>query len=361
MTIIYKEVKQRILEMAMNSSPHSKLPSRKNLCQQLLISKTTVDRAIRELIDEGILYSMNGSGTYISDSSTNGIQLTESRCNIAVLLPDIMRDTYPGILRGIEDVMHRRGANVVLCNTDDDLEKEGSYIQRLSRSIINGIIMVPACYKEETDDSELKKMLLEMDVPVVFCNRGIAGLKRPLVTCNNYYGGFLATNHLIHCGYKRIAFLASKPYQITYERYQGYQAALWYHGIEVEDELVHFDEGETSVETGFYAIQKLMHKTDVDAAFCFNDRVACGVINYLSANAIRCGDDFGVIGYDNTPLCEVINPSLTSVSFEEYGNGRKAAEILLEQIAGRQIVAEKMITTMPRLYERGSTRKISNL
>lgn len=355
--IIYKEVKGRIAEIAMANAPNSKMPSRDEMGRMLLVSKATVNRAISELIEEGVLYSEKGSGTYVADHATNGLLLRRDEMDVAVLLPNIMQDTYPGVLRGIEDVMHENCVNVVICNTDDDLEKEESYMLRLNRSHISGIIMIPTLLKRDTDDTQLKKMLLSMDVPMVFCNRDIPGMDRPLVTCNNYYGGYLATEHLIRQGYNRIAYLSSEPYKITEERFQGYQAAHWQNRREIEEGLIHMDSAETSYETGYYAMKKLLEEVKPDAVFCFNDRLACGAMDYLQERDIQCGRDFGVIGYDNTAICERLKPGLSSVSFEEYENGRLAAKILLERIRNDQSNHIRLLTTQPRLFVRGSTSR----
>ena len=357
MPVLYKEVKQSILEYAAQRRPHSRLPSRSELSKMFFVAKTTVDRAVKELVEEGYLYSLSGSGTYVADCGTNAFSLKKKEINAAVLLPNIMHDTYPGILRGVEDVMQSYGVNVVICNTDNDLERQESYLRRLIRSEVSGMIMIPTITVKDSEGLALSNMLTELDMPVVFCNRGIPGVTRPLIASNNFYGGYIATKHLLEMGYERIAFLSSYPYQLTHERFQGYQAALWENQREVDNALVRIEEKDNCAETGYEGARRLLENARPDAIFCFNDRLAYGVMNYFYEKNIAVGEEIGVVGYDNTPSCEMFKPGLTSVSYEEYENGRRAAEMLMEMILKPGNSFQRLTVTNPRLFVRGSSRR----
>lgn len=354
MALRYQEIKQALLELASQSRPHSKLPSRKELCERYLVTRTTVDRAVNELMSEGYLYSLNGSGTYVADHATNGLALAHEGVNMAVLLPNIMEDTYPGILRGIEDAMQISGVNVSICNTDNDFEKQISYIQRLFRSHVDGIIIIPAISEVGNGSDHLRDLLENISFPVVFCNRSIPGVHKPLVTCNDYYGGYIATKHLIEMGYRRIAFLCSRPYLTSNSRYQGYQAALWEAGIDFDPDLIQIEENESCPETGITGMDNLLNRTVPDAVFSFNDQLAGGAMKALEKHGLQCGRDIGLIGYDNTPICDILHPALTSVSYGEYENGRLAAEMLLKMILNPQFKAPHLTTTLPKLFIRES-------
>ena len=117
----YLEVKEAILERITRQEPNTRLPSRKKLCDEFMISRTTIDRAISDLLKDGYLYSVAGSGTFVADLTVNDTPVRTDVINIGVIIPNILHDTYPGILRGIQDATQNRNINVVVCNTDNDL------------------------------------------------------------------------------------------------------------------------------------------------------------------------------------------------------------------------------------------------
>jgi GntR family transcriptional regulator of arabinose operon len=111
--LLYLKIKQNITEEIKKMRPHERIPSRVELVKRYDVTRTTVDRAISELIGEGYLYARDGSGTYVAEytevQSTNG---KNNVVNWGVILPNIMHDTYPGILRGVADVASENDINV---------------------------------------------------------------------------------------------------------------------------------------------------------------------------------------------------------------------------------------------------------
>ena len=351
---MYKKVKQALLELAEQSRPHSRLPSRKALCDRYQVARSTVDRAVNELLEDGTLYSLKGSGTYVADHGTNGLALPHEGVSAAVLLPSILHDTYPGILRGIEDEMQLCGASVTLCNTDSDFDKQESYIQRLIRSRVSGIIMIPTVNEDAGRNQRLSELLRAAQLPVVFCNRRVPGIPMPLVASNDFFGGFLAASHLIERGYRRIAWLSSRPYPVSEARFQGYQAAHWAAGLEPVEALECVVDAVNEPATGEAGMRRLL-KLEPDAVFCFNDRLAFGALDAIKDAGLVCGRDIALMGYDNRPLCEVLRPKLSSVSYNEYENGRLAARMLLESILHPDKKQPALTVTRPRLFVRDST------
>lgn len=329
----YLEVKQAILDRITQQEPNTRLPSRSEMCGEFLISRTTIDRAIADLVSEGYLYSVAGSGTYVADLNAAETTVRRDVMNIGVLVPNIMHDTYPGILRGIQDVMQKQSVNVVICNTDNDYVKQQSSVRRLINSHVDGLLVVPAIINGEIMQEQFFTEFQTLGVPLVFCNRGIAGIDAPVVCSNNYYGGYLATRYLLERGYDKVAYLSVLHYQTSMARYYGYMAALWERGLKFDENLVRSIPEHSRVEMGYRLMKELLASgTPVNGVFCFNDQLACGAINAIHESGLRVSDDIGVIGYDNTALCNVPSEPLTSVSFKKYEIGRKAAELLLQMI-----------------------------
>ncbi|MGE4283234.1 MAG: substrate-binding domain-containing protein [Clostridia bacterium] len=358
MALRYQEIKKSMLENILTMQPHAKIASRNELCKLYLSTRTTVDKAVQGLLDEGYLYSRNGSGTYVADFTIRQTNIKRDVINIGVLLSHIMRNDFHGTLCGIEKEMSKRGINVIICNTDNVAEKQLSYLKYLINSGVRGLIIVPVRYANDVFDSESQMALSSSNIPVVFCNRKINGLDYPLVTANDYYGGYLATRHLIEMGYRNIAYIAPFQYETSLSRYQGYLAALRESQIEYRSDLVKITNSEKPVECGYeLAFELLSDVLDVDGIFCFNDRTARGVVQALSDKELKVSEDIGIVGYDDSdPLYDLSAKGLTSVDRNKYDIGKRAAEILFSQIISPNRVADKYTIFNPILSVRDSCK-----
>ncbi len=352
--LLYLKIKQNITEEIKKMRPHERIPSRVELVKRYDVTRTTVDRAISELIGEGYLYARDGSGTYVAEytevQSTNG---KNNVVNWGVILPNIMHDTYPGILRGVADVASENDINVVIYNTDNDNEKQANYIYKLIDSDVEGIIIVPAIMGE-TNIKPFKD-LAKRNIPFVFCNRGVGGITAPQVISNSFYGAYIATKHLILQGYSKIAFVSRPLYSTSSDRYQGYVSALAEANIELDEKYVVFEKSFFNDEPGYKSTKKVLQNNPrPDAIFCFNDETAKGAYKAIEQAGLQVGKDIGVVGYDNNYICESLPVKLTSVKFKTYEIGTKAAEILLAMVHGEKIQKNKIVILQPKLVVRES-------
>lgn len=325
----YKEIKNMLLQELAKMSPGDKLPSRPKLCKTLDTTRGTLDKAIKELEEEGFLSSKNGSGTYLVELFDAPIQ---NAVSWGIIVPDIMQTIYSGLVRGIENVAQQYGVNIVICNSDNEPQKQAQYIKRLMLSHVSGIIIVPVITNSIRENFQLYNQLMDISIPIIFCNRSPEGINVPVVTSNDFYGGYIATKHLIACGYQKIAYIADKKYITSIQRCQGYISALIEADMEVNRKLISFNSPDTesgSYQKGYDAVLNLLEfEPDLDAAFCFNDRVAEGVHAALIKASRSISDDFGLIGYDNSDICDRLTPRLTSVSYKNTEIGNKAAELM---------------------------------
>lgn len=353
--LLYLKVKEHLLDKIKTMNPNDRIPSRNELVKEYSVTRTTVDRAISELIGEGYLYSRDGSGTYVSEeSSQENNQKISEVVSWGIILPNIMHDTYPGILRGVEDIANENGINAVICNTDNNAEKQANYIYKLIDSGIKGIVMVPAI-RDEYDLAPFK-ILQQKNIPFVFCNRGIPGVEAPRVISNNFYGSYITTKHLIEQGYKKIAFVSRPMYSSSSERYQGYTSALAEAGMDLDEDYVVFEDSFDFERPGYESTKSILGRKPVpDSIFCFNDVIAKGAYEAIVDSGLKVGQDIGLAGYDNTNICESLPVKLTSVKFKTYETGSKAAELLLAIIKGENVQKNKTIILQPELVIRESS------
>lgn len=154
------------------------LPSRPHLCDKLQTTRTTLDRAVQELEKEGVVYSKSGSGTYAIGILKGKVDTVE---NWGVIVPSISEEIYSLLTRGIENIACRRGANIILCNSDNDPEKQKYYIKRLLLAGVSGFIIVPIISYNVEVSNILYGTLLKSNIPFVLCNRSVEGIHAPTV------------------------------------------------------------------------------------------------------------------------------------------------------------------------------------
>lgn len=349
----YLEIKKALLEMTSSMEPGKKLPDRTILCKTLDTSRTTLDKAIRELTEQGILRSKKGSGTYVVGALDGTVENAENWC---VIIPNIMDSIYSGLVKGISNVAQKHNANVILCNSDNDSGKQEQNIKRLLVSGVAGFLIVPVIANSPFENSRLYSSLIKSDVPFIFCNRSVDGVSAPVVTSNDFYGGYIATKHLISKGYRHISFVAKYKYRTSMDRCQGYIAALLENGIPVNRRLIVVPADGNKLDCRSEMLRLLTDPNEtVDAVFCFNDDVAIKVMETIKKSGRKISDEIGVIGYDNSTACDTQDPKLTSISYKNEEIGEKAASLLYDLCHGKPRSSEfEYYLFQPEIVERAS-------
>jgi DNA-binding LacI/PurR family transcriptional regulator len=355
--LLYIKVKEKLINDIKQMQPHDRLPSRTGLVKKYQVARTTIDRAISELIGEGYLYSRDGSGTYVAENTAPVIETGETSNVVSwgVIVPDVTEVFYSKIVRGVENVAQSQGINLILCNSDSDVDKQEQYIQRLSHSGVAGFIIVPIVSQNPREYYRLFSQLTELKAPFVFCNRSAEGLNAPVVTSNNFYGGYIAAKHFLEMGYRNIAYISHRKNRASVDRCQGYITALMENEIEVNQKIIVIGDGRQEESFGYEAMNQLLVAGQmVDAVFCVTDKLAQGVYQAITGAGLVVSDDIGVIGYENSELGEKFTPPVTSVAFKNLEVGSKAAEVLLKQINKEDLSDFHLYLIHPELVVRDS-------
>lgn len=346
MALRYIEVKKYIIELIRCSKAHEKIPSRQWICMKLNVARATVDKAVSELIKDGTLYAVTGSGTFISEKEKG-----EKISNWAVILPNITNEVYPDLLRGIEDFAANHKINIVICNSDNNPMKQFQYIKRLIDSDIDGCVIVPSIVS--TNNYEACKTLSDAKIPFVLCNRYVERIEAPLVTSNNYYGAYKGTQYLIERECKQIAYMSIDKYITSMERFYGYTSALTDAGMDIDETKILL---QNDAKEGFKEkVTKILHKNPhLDGIVCFNDTVASMVYPIVTEHGYVVGKDISIIGYDNSRLADRLQPPLTSVTYQSSEIGFCAAQTLYELVEDNCVALSSIQFFKPYIKERGS-------
>ncbi|MEU6494965.1 LacI family DNA-binding transcriptional regulator [Streptomyces sp. NPDC046984] len=252
---------------------------------------------------------------------------------IGLIIPDIGNPFFTALARGVEDAAQATHLSVVLCNTDEDIEKEHRYLEVAAAEQMAGVI-VAAASRQRTDLS----VLVERGTPVVAVDRRPRGASVDAVTLDNRHGGEEATEHLISRGYRRIACIAGlEGASTSEERLAGYRAALQDHGLGGGTDGTGGDyvrHGDFRVEGGRVAMEQLLSLPEPpDAVFVANNLMTVGALAALR-DAGRTPPRTGLLSFGDVPWPELVTPSLSSVQLPSYELGFSAAQLLQERIAG---------------------------
>lgn len=169
-------------------------------------------------------------------------------------------------------------------------------------------------------------------IPVVSIERRANTYGIASVVVNNIHGGSLATKHLIDCGCRNIANITGPlSSSIVQDRLSGYKDELIKEGLEISSERI--VEGDYSPLSGYHAMKQiLLSGIDIDGLFAANDQMAIGAIKAIKENGLRIPEDMKVVGFDNSFIASIVEPSLTTINVPKYKMGNAAAEVLIKRI-----------------------------
>ncbi|WP_114570145.1 LacI family DNA-binding transcriptional regulator [Exiguobacterium flavidum] len=260
---------------------------------------------------------------------------------IGLILPDITNPFFPQLARAVEDVANHHGYQVILCNTDEQFQKEEAYIQALESMHVDGLI-ITTNYSDNPNYANT-------DVPIIALDRVLQGAI-PTVSSNGYAGGRLAAEWLIGHGAERLAMITGPAkFPTIRKRHEGFEEAAGDRLVASIESMFHFQDA-------LKAAEKLFSQHTFDGLFAANDVIAAAVIQAAKQRNIAVPEQLQVIGYDGIELGEMITPPLTTIAQPIYQMGEMAAKLLIERIEGGPIEASHHELPV-HVIERETTKK----
>lgn len=273
---------------------------------------------------------------------------------IGLLVSDIENPFFAELARQVETTAYERGYNVVLCNTDENRDKEILYVDVLFAKQVDGLILAPA-----PGDHAFLKAYLEDGARVVFVNRYIPELPAPAVLADDEGAMYELASRLFENGHRRLgAIVGLESVTTTQSRLAGLRRALEEHGQTLDDAWLM--RGEVRREGGRRAAQALVQMPDPPSAvIAFNNMTFDGVLLGLLELAPHLVGRIEVTGFGYSPVAHACQSCRYYVAQPSYEMGRVAATMLLDALTGeapleaRQIVLQNPIVEM--LRHRGLT------
>ena len=218
---------------------------------------------------------------------------------IGLMISDISNPYFSDLVRGVEDAAHdlEDSCNLILCNTDENVEKERLSIEVLLEKRVDGLILAPV-----GGNVELLQKLAEGDFPLVMVDRFLADVSADSVVVNNRTAAFELTNHLIRLGHRRIAVvMADLAATSIDDRVDGYRDALENAGIALDPGL--FVCSNSDINSAQRAGARLLESEAAPSAvFCTNNFMTLGMIRALNQLDILCPDEIAIVGFDDFHL-----------------------------------------------------------
>lgn len=331
----------------------------KDIAKRLNISLSTVSRALRNAPDvreetRQAVLSLSQELNYQPNRLALSLRQNQTH-TIGVIIPNLDY-VLSQMVRGIDEVALEAGYTVMVCQSNESFGREILNTQRLLESLVDGFII---SVSSETKSFEHFKKIQDRNLPVVVFDRITPHLLAPSVRLDNQAGGFMATEHLIEQGYKRIAVLAGPDnLGISNSRLEGYKNALKKHKINFDADLVlHCDFNQ---DYAYYATQELLsRKKRPDAIFTISDRMAIGAMLAIKKKGLQMPTDIGLVGFNNEPVTGLVSPAISSVEMPSFEMGKAAAKLFIETMHDKASANNIEKILPPKLIVRESSLTFS--
>jgi LacI family transcriptional regulator len=263
---------------------------------------------------------------------------------IGIVVPDIENPHFAEMVRIIEATVLPRGYRVLVCNTDEDGDRQAACLRMLADERVSGIVL------SASDPAGSIEHLRDVGIPVVSIDRELKNAETDTVVADNVPAVRDATQRLINAGHRRIAFIGGRnEVETGSERQEGYLAAIEAAGLEPV-----LAAGGFRRDVAQTAVTALLRSADpVSALVVANNLMALGALAAIHECRLRVPDDIAVISVDNPPWAELLAPPLTVLAQPIKTMATRAVDLLTRRIAGEQFAVARDVYPL-ELIVRGS-------
>ena len=327
----------------------------KDIARMANVSHTTVSRAlnnksrIKNETKERILSIARGLN-YQPNFIARSLVMNRTK-TLGLVITNIANPFYTELAQGIEATARGLGYNIIFCSTHSDLSTEKHYIDMLRSKGVDGIIFSSA----HMGDPNIIA-LAEEAFPVVLVNRRtyhpVVREKVDYVGIDNILGGFLAVEHLVRLGHRRIGVIGgSSESSVGFERLEGGKKALSSYGLEVKTDYIL--EGDFLKGSGYQGGKQFLRMSEPPTAiFAANDYMALGTYQAIVEEGQRVPEDIALIGFNDIEFTSMIGIELTTIGQKKYEMGAVAVKTLVERIEGGEVGSPREIILEPELIIR---------
>jgi len=325
------------------------------IARQAGVSKTTVSRVLNNKPDvkpetRAMIMNLISQNGYQPNAFAKAISSRNSQ-TIGLIIPYdanyiFSNSFYFEVIRGVSIETTSRGYHLLFCYSNQE-----NCVNIYKQKRVEGFIII----SPGSIHKELIHNLIQLKVPFVATSRVLGENQPRFIDVDNFTGATLATEHLISLGHEKIGFMCGPDYLAASEvRMEGFLTTLKKYNLPVRDSLIR--RGDGTSESGYEQMQLLL-KEDLTAVFVYCDSMALGAVKAIKDRNLRIPSDISVVGFDDIPMAQFLEPSLTTIRQPSYEKGVGAASMLIDLVEGKEVPENKILPA--NIVVRNSTEKLS--
>lgn len=353
----YERVKKFLIDFIQSSALKygDSMPTENELMKMFEVSRHTIRRALSDLVNQGWLYTMQGSGTFVADPNADA---NLSGKMVGVITTYFKDYIFPEILSGMDDVFSEEGYSILLGTTKNNSARERVVLNNMLNNQLAGLIVEPTKSVYPNQNIHLYQLFRNRGIPVLFMHATYRGFETSYVVEDDEFAGYIATKHLLDLGHTRIIGIFKQDDMQGHGRYQGYVKAFDEAGVVIDDNLVQWF---TTEERHHIVCEENLGKwlqeyRGITGFICYNDQIALNLLNCFKGMGIHIPRDYSVVSFDNSHLADKLDTKLTTIAHPKTMLGEKAASIMLKLMKDPSQVIEEVMR--PELIIRDSTRRL---
>jgi LacI family transcriptional regulator, kdg operon repressor len=269
---------------------------------------------------------------------------------IGLIAANILHAFSTQVIRAVEDVCQEHDFNLIICNADDDPDKEKKHIEMLLAKQVDGLIIFPT-----GENLDLYQKMVDANYPIVFVDRMIEDVAIPTVLLDNEKASELAVHHFLDRGYERIGIITTsiiKHVTPRIERINGYKKTLEKNNIPINPDYIKSLEL-ANMEEGIG--EMLSANKPPQAILAGNDLSLIEILKYIKKHQLQIPKDVAIIGIDDVSFATFYYPAITTIAQPTFEIGNKAANLLLSKIKKQDNENLLVYRYEPKLIIRQST------
>ncbi|MCM3791334.1 LacI family transcriptional regulator [Domibacillus indicus] len=319
------------------------------------VSAATVSNVLNERGRVGVqtrkkILSIAEELQYLPNMSASALK-GKSTYTIGFFVPDVLNPVYMEYLKHAEKQAQELGFSVIMCSTENNADQERKLFEIMQQKNVDGFI-ITAKFRNE----ELLKEMQTKQIPTICIGHERPEFQFDSVAGDDVEAGKIAANYLLSLGHTNVAIIVEKNSASSLGRIEGFRSEFLNQGIKIDDSFI-IDSQTELEEIEKTALSLLNSPNRPTAVFGGNDVIAVGIVQAARHLGLSIPKDISVIGLDDTFLCKIISPQLTTVSMSITEIGHFVINILVDKIE-RNSTKKQAIRFQPKLVARESVGKV---